>query len=367
MARTADALTGWRAVQGTLRRGLPAAAYTDPGVFERENQTVFRSGWTFAGFAHAMPNVGDVQPIDIGGQPTVLVHQKSGDIQAFHNVCRHRCLKLVDKATNVGRVITCPYHAWAYGLDGALRSTPYFGGTDTHTPENFPTRDSGLVPIRTAKWQDWIFVNPDGEAEAFEDYAQPLISRLDGIDFDKLVPVTALDFGVVETNWKFLMENFIEPYHVQFVHTVTTNQPLKDHATFIDGRCVGSVVDLPEDMAATDSLAVSSRYLTLFPNFILGRYVPDQLGVYLNIPVDAGHTRQIRVIYKTDGAVPDVTEAEALRTLWWAVHKEDHHVCERMQAGRRSDVASDGGLLSPHWEDSVRAFQDMVADAIGAT
>ena len=128
--------------------------------------------------------------------------------------------------------------------------------------------------------------------------------------------------------------------------------------------CLGSAVDLDDSDQVEGSLSVSSRYLTLFPNFIIGRYFPDQLGVYLGVPVDSGHTTQKRVIYTTEGQSLSATEIEELKQLWWDVHKEDHAICERMQLGRESPVAENGGLLSPHWEDSVRAFQTMIAVAV---
>ena len=128
--------------------------------------------------------------------------------------------------------------------------------------------------MRSHVWLDWIFVNLSGDAPEFEDYAAPLINRLDGIDFTKLAPIGMLDFGVIDTNWKLVMENFIEPYHVQFVHSSTTDQPLEDHYTIIDGNCVGSAINVKEEQKGSGSLGVSSRYLTLFPNFILGRYFP---------------------------------------------------------------------------------------------
>jgi choline monooxygenase len=173
-----------------------------------------------------------------------------------------------------------------------------------------------------------------------------------------------LDFGEISTNWKFLMENFIEPYHVQFVHRTTTNQPLEDHYTIVDGVCVGSAIDLDDDDKVKGSLSVSSRYLTLFPNFIIGRYAPDQIGVYLNVPVDECHTHQKRVIYTTEGETISINEVDEMKKLWWDVHKEDHAICERMQLGRASPVSKEGGMLSPHWEDSVRAFQEMIAAAV---
>jgi choline monooxygenase len=184
------------------------------------------------------------------------------------------------------------------------------------------------------------------------------------VDLDKIKPVATLDFGEIATNWKFLVENYIEPYHVQFVHPTTTSQPLKDHYTIVDGNCFGSGVDLNEENASSGNLAVSSRYLSLFPNFIIGTYYPNQIGVHLNLPVDSGHTIQKRIIYATNGYKMTAKEANGLKKLWWDVHKEDHDICERLQLGRASPVSAKGGVLSPYWEKSVRAFHIHVIKSV---
>ena len=283
-------------------------------------------------------------PVTVAGQPILLVRNQAGTIAAFHNVCRHRCLMLVDAPKNVGKLIRCPYHAWAYDLDGNLRASPHFGGTGKQDAEGFDKGSSGLVEVRSFVWHDWIFVNLSGDAAKFSDYAAPLIAQLEGLDFDKVQPIGVLDFGVIETNWKLIMENFIEPYHVQFVHAVTTEQPLEDHYTIKDGKCLGSAVDLQEEGGTSGSLGVSSRYLTLYPNFIIGRYFPDQLGVYLNTPLGPGRMAQRRVIYTTGDQTPTANEIEALKKLWWNVHKEDHEMVERLYQGRASSAAADGGV-----------------------
>ena len=343
--------------------GLPPAAYRDESFWQSECQTVLRNNWVCAGVAHELKETGDVVPITVAGLPILLVRNTQGEISAFHNVCRHRCMTLVEEPANVGKLIRCPYHAWAYDLQGNLKASPHFGGTDQHDTEGFDREEKSLVPVRTHVWHDWIFVNLSGDAPAFEEYAAPLINRLDGIDFSKLQPIGTLDFGAIETNWKLIMENFIEPYHVQFVHASTTDQPLEDHYTIIDGNCLGSAVDLDEESGTAGSLAVSSRYLTLYPNFIVGRYFPDQMGVYLNIPLGPNQMAQKRYLYTTEGQELSKDEIEGLKSLWWDVHKEDHEMVERMMKGRASPVAADGGLLSPVWEDSVRAFQEkIVAD-----
>jgi len=344
--------------------GLPAGTYTDEGFWELECETVLAEGWVCVGFAHELTEPGDATPVTVAGKPVLLLKNRKSEITAFHNVCRHRCLTLVDQPKNVGKLIRCPYHAWAYDLDGALRASPHFGGPDQHQPEGFDPAENGLKPVRVHVWHDWIFVNLDGNASPFDEYAAPLINRLDGIDFDKVQLIGMLDFGEIATNWKFIMENFIEPYHVQFVHSTTTSQPLSDHYTIVDGICLGSAVDLGEEVGTSGSLAVSSRYLTLFPNFILGRYFPDQIGVYLNVPLGPGRTAQKRALYTTEGQELTEAEIDGLKALWWDVHKEDHAICERLQLGRASPVAESGGVLSPHWEDSVRAFQELVVEAV---
>lgn len=342
--------------------GLPSGAYVDQQFYDLENDELFPNTWTFVGFAHELANSGDVYPVKVGRKPVFLVRTKEGGIKAFHNVCSHRCATLVEEKGNVGRFLKCPYHAWVYDLNGDLRTAPHFGGPDKSFPDGFDTKELNLKEVPCTVWLDWIFVNVNGNAPSFEEYASPLMERLDGIDFENLKPIASLDFGEVDTNWKFLMENFIEPYHVQFVHSTTTDQPLLDHYTIVDGNCMGSAVDISREGEQTkqDALGVSSRYLTLFPNFVFGWYFPDQMGVHLNVPVGPGKTHQRRVLYYKGDQELSPAAIEGLKALWFKVHKEDHEICERLQEGRASNVAENGGVLSPYWEDSVRHFQQMV-------
>ena len=94
------------------------------------------------------------------------------------------------------------------------------------------------------------------------------------------------------------------------------------------------------------------------------RYFPDQLGVYLNLPLGPDRTTQKRIIYTTEGHKLTKGEIENQKNLWWNVHKEDHEICERLQQGRTSPISIKGGLLSPHWEKSVLAFQKLVVKSV---
>ena len=343
-----------------ILNGLPAKAYTDKDFWDRECKNVFANNWVFVGFAHELKNIGDVIPIKVAEQPILLVKNTKQKIVAYHNVCSHRCLILVDERRNFKKIINCPYHAWSYDLDGNLINSPHFGGTNNHVPKGFDKKKNGLKSIRIKIWHDWIFVNINNNALPFEKYASSLIKQLKNINLKNIKPVAKLDFGKIYTNWKFLIENFIEPYHVQFVHKKTTSQPLKDHYTIVDEVCYGSGVDLKEEDSSSGSLSVSSKYLSLFPNFIIGSYYPGQLGVYLNTPIEPGVTLQKRIIYTTEGHNLNKKEIDNQKRLWWKVHKEDHAICERLYLGRSSPVSQNGGLLSPYWENSVRAFHKIM-------
>ena len=118
--------------------------------------------------------------------------------------------------------------------------TPYFGGRDPRAvPAGFDRGEHGLAPVRSATWHDWIFVNLNGAAPPLEDFVAPLRTWLDGLDLTEIHHLATIDLGEIAANWKLLVENFIEPYHVQFVHSTTTEQPLTDHYTINQSGCLG--------------------------------------------------------------------------------------------------------------------------------
>ena len=180
--------------------GLPAKSYTDESFWKKECDTVLSDGWLFVGFVHEFKKVGDVIPLFIAGKPILLIKNNNNKITAFHNVCSHRCLKLVDEKKNVGKIIRCPYHSWSYDLEGKLKAAPHIGGTNQHQPKGFNFLDHGLKPIRIYIWHDWIFINLNGKAKKFDNYAKPLINKFDDIDLTKLKYAATLDFGKINTN-----------------------------------------------------------------------------------------------------------------------------------------------------------------------
>jgi len=158
--------------------GLPAKSYTDKKFWEKECDTVLSNGWLFVGFVHEFKNNGDAIPIHIADKPIILIKNNYNKILAFHNVCSHRCLKLINEKKNLGKMIQCPYHSWTYDLDGNLKAAPHIGGTNQHKPKGFNFSNHGLKSIRIHIWHDWIFINLNNNAKKFEHYAKPLIKNL---------------------------------------------------------------------------------------------------------------------------------------------------------------------------------------------
>lgn len=354
---------------GAVKSGLPGLAYTSEAFFALERDRVLAHNWCLVGFAHELARPGDVVPSSVGGLPILLVRGKDGRLRAFHNVCRHRGLLLVDQPCR-RRTLVCPYHNWAYGLDGRLLNAPHFGGANRHDADGFRYDAHGLREISCRQWHDWVFANLDGAAPDFERFVAPLAPYVEGLALDGVEPLFKVDSGEFACNWKFICENFVEPYHVPVVHPRTAaGQPLAQHYMVGDRHLVGCAIDVEQAAEAKRAnlcLDFSARYLLLFPNFLFFIYFGEetQINVMLNQPLGPDRTHQRRVIYQLGGSRPDQEAIGEWVALTEAVIAEDRAMLERLQRGRASPVTRDGGVLSPVWEESEHAFQTMVADAV---
>src|SRR6185295_5412640 len=133
----------------------------------------------------------------------VIARDEAGGLRAFHNICRHRGHELVKPGDwRAGRMITCPYHAWSYGLDGALKSAPRFGDVPGFSASNHP-----LIPVRLEPWRGWLFVNLSGEAPPFADYLGGLDALVAPWEPERLF-VAASHSYTVRANWKTITENY---------------------------------------------------------------------------------------------------------------------------------------------------------------
>jgi phenylpropionate dioxygenase-like ring-hydroxylating dioxygenase large terminal subunit len=168
------------------------------------------------GFECDIPNPGDAMPIMVGKLPIILVRNKQHEIKAFHNVCRHRASMVLTKPEKGLTTLTCPYHAWAWDLDGKLKAIPYFDGTKNGQNTDLDWDKYGLVPVRCAVWHHWIFVNLDGNAPPIEEHVKPLHDLIGGADLSTTNVGKREDWGF-DANWKLQNDNW-ETYHHIWVH-----------------------------------------------------------------------------------------------------------------------------------------------------
>ena len=129
--------------------GLPGEAFTSENLFKEEARRIFHRSWCCVGLIEDVARANEVCPIELLGQPLLLVHNKNG-IEVFHNVCSHRGSLLVAEAKMLGRnrPIICPYHSWTYDLDGTLLRTPSAGGASVHEDAAIDRSTCGLTRVR---------------------------------------------------------------------------------------------------------------------------------------------------------------------------------------------------------------------------
>ncbi len=358
--------------------GLPNLAYIDPDFFRLEQQTVFHHNWVFAGFRHQFAAVGDMRPVEIAGQPLVLVLGEDREVHALHNVCRHRGARLVNAARNA-RKFVCPNHAWSYGLDGKLISRPHFHGGEKHDVNRADCHRADLARVRCHRWYDWIFVDLSGQAPDFDDCIRPISERLEGYDFGSLNFCESLEFDI-GANWKLAIENFIEPYHVFSCHPWLNGFVGMDErvAPGFDGDVLYCGYEFKQTDPARggrlpwfpnlpDDKTRRGDWFVLFPNFGFEIF-PDQVDVFVAWPEGPGRCRETIALYFVgDGASADeYGEARAhVIQNWNDLNHEDIGVIERMQAGRYSD-GFDGGVFSPYWDPVLQHFARLMTRALEA-
>lgn len=361
----------------TTARGLPNAHYVDSQTFEQEKQAVFFANWAGIGFGKDVPRQGDAKPINFLGQPLLVLRDKEDQVRVYMNVCRHRGMILVDAPCRISGVIRCPYHSWAYGMDGRLAATPHVGGPDCNVHDEIKRDELGLIEVRAHVWQDIIFVNISGDAPPFEVYAADLMARWQ--DFDKPLYHGGEDSSFkldVACNWKLAVENYCESYHLPWVHPgLNSYSRLEDHYNINEyGRFSGqgSVVYDPklDDSGRSfdnfeglaDQWASGAEYIALYPNLLLGVHRDHVFAILLEA-VDHTTTREhVEIYYATPEMTGDkFADLRAKNSaLWKSVFREDIFVVEGMQRGRYAS-GFDGGKFSPVMDGPTHCFHHWVA------
>lgn len=360
---------------------LPPECYTDPGLYQREIERVFWNEWICVGRTDDVSEVGDFFTTSIGAEPLVIVRDGNGEIRAHFNVCRHRRCAVVEGSGTV-KSFKCPYHGWMYALDGTLRATPAFKETLAFDKADYP-----LMSARVELWDGFIFVNLNEDAPPFASQVSEVTRwGQERYRMGAMVSTHRWEYRV-ECNWKAYVENFIESYHVPWVHPETFGllTPLKRWVVFPDiseqswALQIGQTPGLSWSDSGDALLPVSPELeglpveydgmpvWLLFPTLMVLPTV-DSLVYYVAFPEGPERTRVIvRLCVPPEAASeyfgegdPDVVGAveEYARNVK-AFLDEDNRICQlqRVGLGSRRGVP---GRFSEH-EALTRSFDQWLA------
>ncbi len=355
---------------------LPAAAYTSAEVYAWEQRNLFAGAWTCLGRVAdlAAPPApldradGSVthRAITVGDVGVLLTF--SDGVRAFANVCRHRGHELLPGEGTSGRpAIVCPYHGWAYRLDGALRTAPGMPATPA---------GHGLVELPVAEWCGWLFVHALGGGPLFQSYLGELAGLVEPYRPETL-ELGARHSYEVAANWKVVVENYHECYHCPLIHPelCQVSPPTSGDNYRLPGAWVGGAMELREH-AETMSLDGRSpgpflpgvdrrtvRYLSLFPNLLISPH-PDYLMTHRLSPLAPDRT-WIECSWYVPPGVPEPRYAV---DFWDVTNRQDWAACESVQRGLSSPHYRPGPL-APN-EDAVYQWVTLLAglylDPVGA-
>jgi phenylpropionate dioxygenase-like ring-hydroxylating dioxygenase large terminal subunit len=337
--------------------------YVDRERYAREVDTVLAAHWLPVCRADQLERSGSRIAITIAGRPVVAV--RDGDeIGVLANVCAHRGSMLMDDGCGAGSTFVCPYHRWAYRLDGSLIGAPLADGMDVD--------GVGLVKLRHVVWEGFVLVNLAGDAPEPTDSLAGLSRALAPWRWSEMVTVATKRFEST-WNWKVMVENWIECYHHLGSHrdSVEPYQPARTTRiidssgapwTAMTVESLDGVEGPPEKWMPGIELA-QSKQLSVWGAFplLLGGSVAGY-GFWLQVvPIDVARHDVYwhMVVHPSQRQRFDDAEVSRMMDMFAAVHAEDMTACRRVQQGMTSGLL-DKLRLAP-LESTIAEFQRWVA------
>ena len=333
--------------------GLPARLYTSRAFHAAEQTALFENGWLCVGRSDDVPAPGDYLVSDIGNVSLATVRGQDGVVRNLANTCLHRMTRLLSGKGNCHGRIVCPYHAWTYFDDGRLDIAPQMDKA-----VEFDTGALRLKELRTELWEGFVFatMNPTiaPVAERLRPI-EPVVARYRAAGYRKV-----LDLDMVsEANWKLIHENFMETYHLPFVHrTSLGKQESIGVAAGFDASDAYSIhrtvkhLDSPRGIAHPSNDVLTGEWrqttvvLSVFPSLLL-ILCPDHLWYLLTHPMDVGRTRVVFGLSYAPEVVADLgagTLADTWRPYYLNLNSEDRSIVESIQTAARSPLATPGRL-----------------------
>ena len=261
--------------------------------------------------SQSLANTGDYLARNAAGTPLIAVRGEDGTAKVFRNACRHRGVQLAE-GQGCKRVLVCPYHGWAYGLDGRLKNIPHRVGFP-----DFDAEANGLVAVPSREVNGLIYVCQDGADDGTNDAASlDVIPNLipDGYELMTTEEVE------VDANWKLYLESALEGYHIRSTHTQTFYPAQYDNLTVVEAfggnsrvtypyQTIERLRDWPQSEWSTNGRLTQVYHL--FPNVVVSTF-PNCLQIGVLEPLGLEKTRRHTYLLGDIG-YKDATKAEAMK------------------------------------------------------
>lgn len=214
----------------------PGFIYHDPDVLAREEAEIFRRDWLCLAREDELAKPGDYMALRVLRDPVLLCRDEAGTVRAYASMCLHRGVEIATGKGNAEE-FTCPYHGWLYGLDGALKGASYM-----RDAEDFDRKNCRLPELSVGLWGGFIFVSLAKEPVPFADFIRDFDEKFGYIQTGQLKVGLRVD-AELKCNWKLMVENFIDFYHVGVLHKDSIGRFMK-------------TVDLPYDLRANGQVFI---------------------------------------------------------------------------------------------------------------
>jgi choline monooxygenase len=323
---------------------IPAPWYFDERIAQLERDSVFASNWQVVGRFDQVRHPGQFFTIDVNGEPLLVARGEDGKLRAFYNVCRHHAAAVVPEAAGSAKQFRCPYHGWTYGNDGALKGMVEFEGVC-----NFDRKDNGLVPVRVDGWENFVFVNLDGQAAPLTEFlgkAPALVAPLKLTEnlhyFDRRV-------YTLNCNWKVYVDNYLDGgYHVPHAHKGLSSVVEYTKYTIENfERCCLQSSPLDSSTAADSAIGATRQgtafYLWIYPNFMINAY-SGLMDTNLVLPLGVNKCAVIFDYYFTDISSASAQHHRESIAVSEKVQDEDMAICDSVQRGLASRAYMAGRL-----------------------
>lgn len=360
---------------------LPPEIYRNKDFHDVEQEKVFGHSWVCVGYTCQIDTPGKMLTATVANQPIVVTRDKEHQVRAFYNVCRHRGSILVTEDKKFER-FRCPYHSWTYDLKGNLLNCPLFSTDEPCKDHSFDKKDYGLLPVRVDTFGCFVFVNLDEKAPPLSDYLGDFGHHYRHFPLNELVLVKRKAYSI-NANWKLVAENFLEYYHLPWVHPelceVTAidmhkrNQGAGMYMSFfasplLKGNTPLDADFLPPMPGLSEKEASSGYFPFIFPNVAMF-LLPHHLFVLVMKPTAIDKTEEYGdiLVHKNLFNEPGYQEKiEAIFNFYDMVNLQDILAVERVQEGIRAK-AYPGGRMTFRFEEPVHRFQNMVIDYLTST